>query len=421
MATKTPTRRYGFFAGSFLITLLLYIDRVCISSAKDSISGDLNLTDIEMGWVLSAFALGYALFQVPGGALGDKYGVRKVMTTIMILWSIFTAFTGAAWNYVSMLFARFIFGAGEAGAFPNISRAAYSWVPLKERGIFQGINFSGSRLGAAFALPLVAYLIDAWGWRSIFYFFGGVGIICSLLFYFLFRNKPEEHSGISDEEKTYIIKNRQQEEEGEKTELPLSKILGSKNVILAMIQYIGSNFIFFFMLTWLFPYIKAKYNLNLVTTGFYAMLPLLAGAVGNWVSGYTVDAIYKTGKWKLSRQLPAIFGFSLVVIGILSSLYMETALGAVLCLSVAIFGADMSLSPSWSFCMDIGKENSGKVSGMMNMAGNIGAFTTALAFPYLQAWTGANEPFFYVAAFLGLVAIVCWVFMDSTKAISDEK
>jgi ACS family glucarate transporter-like MFS transporter len=421
MTTKIPTRRYGFFAGSFFITLLLYIDRVCISSAKDSISGDLNLTDIEMGWVLSAFALGYALFQVPGGALGDKYGVRKVMTTIMVLWSIFTAFTGAAWNYVSMLFFRFIFGAGEAGAFPNISRAAYSWVPLKERGIFQGINFSGSRLGAAFALPLVAYLIDAWGWRSIFYFFGAVGIICSLLFYFLFRNKPEEHNGISDAEKEYIIKNRQQEEEGEKAVLPLSKILGSKNVILAMIQYIGSNFIFFFMLTWLFPYIKAKYNLNLVTTGFYAMLPLLAGALGNWVSGYTVDAIYKTGKWKLSRQLPAIFGFCLVVIGILSSLYMETALGAVLCLSVAIFGADMTLSPSWSFCMDIGKENSGKVSGMMNMAGNIGAFTTALAFPYLQAWTGANEPFFYVAAFLGLVAIVCWVFMDSTKAISDEK
>lgn len=420
MTTKIPRRRYGFFAGSFLITLLLYIDRVCISSAKDSISGDLNLTDIEMGWVLSAFALGYALFQVPGGALGDKYGVRKVMTTIMVLWSIFTAFTGAAWSYMSMLCARFIFGAGEAGAFPNISRAAYSWVPLKERGIFQGINFSGSRLGAAFALPLVAYLIDAWGWRSIFYFFGAVGIICSLLFYFLFRNKPEEHSGISDEEKDYIIKNRQQEEEGEKVVLPLSKILGSKNVILAMIQYVGSNFIFFFMLTWLFPYIKAKYNLNLVTTGFYAMLPLLAGAVGNWVSGYTVDAIYKTGKWKLSRQIPAIVGFSLVVIGILSSLYMETALSAVLCLSVAIFGADMTLSPSWSFCMDIGKENSGKVSGMMNMAGNIGAFTTAIAFPYLQAWTGSNDPFFYVAAFLGLVAILSWIFMDPTKAISDE-
>jgi len=107
------SKRYRFFLGSFLITLLLYVDRVCISSAKDAISGDLGLTDIQMGWVLSAFALGYALFQVPGGALGDKYGVRKVMTGIMILWSIFTSLTGVAWNYISMLFFRFIFGAGE--------------------------------------------------------------------------------------------------------------------------------------------------------------------------------------------------------------------------------------------------------------------------------------------------------------------
>lgn len=413
------SKRYRFFLGSFLITLLLYVDRVCISSAKDAITGDLSLTDTQMGWVLSAFALGYALFQVPGGTLGDKYGVRKVMTGIMILWSIFTSLTGAAWNYVSMLFFRFIFGAGEAGAFPNISRAAFSWIPTKERGVFQGINFSGSRLGAAFALPLVAYLIDAWGWRNIFYFFGAVGILFAIAFYAFFRNKPEDHSGLSDIEKAYIVKNRQQEVEKKGGNLPLGKILRSKNVLLAMVQYIGSNFIFFFMLTWLFPYIKAKYELSLVATGFYAMLPLLAGAVGNWVSGFMVDAIYKRGKWKLSRQLPATIGFILVVIGILSSLYMGTALGAVLCLSVAIFGADMTLSPSWSFCMDIGEENSGKVSGMMNMAGNIGSFTTALAFPYLREWTGADEPFFYVAAALGFVAIFCWYFMNPNKKLSN--
>lgn len=413
------SKRYRFFLGSFLITLLLYVDRVCISSAKDAISGDLGLTDIQMGWVLSAFALGYALFQVPGGALGDKYGVRKVMTGIMILWSIFTSLTGVAWNYISMLFFRFIFGAGEAGAFPNISRAAFSWIPTKERGAFQGINFSGSRLGAAFALPLVAYLIDSWGWRNIFYFFGAVGVLFAIAFYVFFRNKPEDHPGLSNQEKQFIVKNRQQEVERKGGNLPLEKILGSKNVILAMTQYIGSNFIFFFMLTWLFPYIKAKYELGLVTTGFYAMLPLLAGAVGNWVSGFMVDAIYKTGKWKQSRQIPATIGFILVVIGILSSLYMDTALGAVLCLSVAIFGADMTLSPSWSFCMDIGEENSGKVSGMMNMAGNIGAFSTALAFPYLREWTGSDEPFFYLAAALGFVAIFCWYFMNPNQKLSD--
>ena len=420
MAANVPFKRYGFFVGSFLITLLLYIDRVCISSAKDSISSDFGFTDIQMGWVLSAFALGYALFQVPGGAMGDKYGVRSVMTSIMLLWSLFTALTGLAWNYISMLFFRFVFGATEAGAFPNISRAAYSWVPLNERGIFQGINFSGSRLGAAFALPLVAYLIDAWGWKEIFYFFGGVGIMCSIIFYVLFRNKPEEHSGISQIEKEYIIKNRQQEVEKTATDLPVNRILGSKNVRLAMVQYIGSNFIFFFMLTWLFPYIKAKYNLNLVATGFYSMLPLLAGAVGNWVSGYAVDTIYKKGNWKLSRQIPAIIGFGLVIVGILASLYMDTPLGAVLWLSVAIFGADMTLSPSWSFCMDIGREHSGKVSGMMNMAGNLGAFATALAFPYLQSWTGSNEPFFYIAAGLGAISIFCWLNMDPLKKISDE-
>ncbi|GAB1857228.1 MFS transporter [Flavobacteriaceae bacterium MHTCC 0001] len=414
-------KRYRFFLGSFLITLLLYVDRVCISSAKDAISGDLGLTDIQMGWVLSAFALGYALFQVPGGALGDSYGVRKVMTGIMVLWSIFTSLTGAAWNYVSMIFFRFIFGAGEAGAFPNISRAAFSWIPTKERGLFQGVNFSGSRLGAAFALPLVAYLIEAWGWRNIFYFFGVIGVLFAVLFYTFFRNKPENHPGLSEEEKEYIIKNRQLKVEKKGGNLPLTKILGSNNVLLAMVQYVGSNFIFFFMLTWLFPYIKTKYQLGLVATGFYTMLPLLAGAVGNWVSGFMVDAIYKKGKWRLSRQLPATIGFVLVVIGILSSLYMDTALGAVLCLSVAIFGADMTLSPSWSFCMDIGEENSGKVSGMMNMAGNIGSFATGIAFPYLQKWTGSNEPFFYVAAALGFVAIFCWYFMNPDKKLSNAE
>ncbi|RXP46461.1 MFS transporter [Lutibacter sp. HS1-25] len=420
MSARIPTKRYGFFAGSFFITLLLYIDRVCISSAKDAISADLNLTDTEMGWVLGAFALGYALFQVLGGAMGDKYGVRKVMTSIMVFWSIFTALSGMAWNYISILFFRFVFGAGEAGAFPNISRAAFSWVPLNERGIFQGINFSGSRLGAAFAMPLVAFLIDAWGWRNIFYFFGALGILASGLFFVLFRNKPEDHSGISEIEKDFIVKNRQQERLTASRKMPVNVMLGSKNVRLAMIQYVGSNFIFFFMLTWLFPYIKSKYNLNLVTTGFYTMLPLLAGAVGNWVSGFAVDAIYKKGNWKLSRQIPAIFGFCLVVIGIIASMYMETALGAVLWLSVAIFGADMTLSPSWSFCMDIGQQNSGKVSGMMNMAGNLGGFATALAFPYLQAWTGANEPFFYTAAVLAFIAIICWLNMDPLKRIIDE-
>lgn len=414
-----PKKRYGFFLGSFCITLLLYVDRICISSAKDSIASDLHLDNTQIGWVLSVFALGYAFFQVPGGAMGDKFGVRKVMTGIMILWSIFTSLTGFAWNYASMLFFRFTFGAGEAGAFPNLSRAAFSWVPLNERGVYQGINFSGSRLGAAFALPLVAYLISIWGWRSIFYFFGLVGVLFAVVFYVFFRNRPEEDSKISEEEVKYIQENRQQKETS-RAPLSLRKILKSKDMLFAMGQYIGSNFIFFFTLTWLFPYIKNKYGLDAVDAGFYAMVPLLAGAVANWVSGYMVDKIYETGKWKLSRRIPAIFGFSLVFIGIMLSLHMETALGAIICISIAIFGADMTLSPSWTFCIDIGKVNSGKVSGLMNMAGNIGSFTTALAFPYLQKWTGSNDMFFYVSAGLALISIVFWLNMNPRNTITND-
>jgi len=370
--------------------------------------------------VLCAFALGYALFQVPAGAIGDKYGVRKTLTGIMIFWSIFTSLTGVAWNFISILFFRFVFGAGEAGAFPNISRAAFSWVPLNERGIFQGINFSGSRLGAAFALPLVAYLINFWGWRTVFYFFGALGLFFAVAFYVFFKNKPENHKGISKKEADYIVANRQQKKTVNTNNISLKDIITSKEVLLAMGQYIGSNFIFFFTLTWLFPYIKSTYNLNAVDAGLYAMFPLLAGAVGNWVSGFLVDAIYKKGKWKLSRRIPAIIGFGLVFIGIIASLYMETALGAIICISIAIFGADMTLSPSWTFCIDIGKENSGKVSGMMNMAGNVGAFITALAFPYLQKWTGSNDMFFYVSAGLSLLAIFFWLNMNPNNTVGNE-
>lgn len=411
-------RRFLFVAGSFILTLFLYIDRACISAAKDEISIDLGLNDNQMGWVLSAFALGYALFQVPGGYFSDRYGPRRVLTIIISIWSLFTALTGAVKTYISMLIVRFFFGAGEAGAFPGISRAVYSWIPLRERGIVQGINFSGSRIGAAFAMPLVAWMISQVGWRASFYILGVAGILFALLWYFLFKDKPENHPALSEEEKQLILENRQEKNEDPSTSKLSGKILfSSKNVWLAMLQYFGSNFTFFFTLTWLFPHLKETYNLELMEAGFYASLPLLFGAVGNWFSGIMVDMIYRKNKWKLSRKIPAIIGFSLVIAGMLGSINMETVTGAVFLLSIAVFGADMTLSPSWSFCIDIGKKNSGTVSGTMNMAGNIGSFITALAFPYLLSWTGSENTFFIVAASLAFISIFSWIYMNPEKAL----
>lgn len=416
MKKLIPTRFFLVF-GTFLLSLLLYIDRACISAAKIPISDSLGFSDTQMGWVLSAFALGYALFQTPSGMLADRLGPRKILTTIVVLWSAFTALTGAAWNYTSMLVVRFLFGASEAGAFPGISRAVFSWFPLKERGIVTGINFSGSRLGAAFALPLVAWLIDAAGWRYTFLILGIVGILWAVFWYFWFRNTPEEHKSITEEEKDFILKNRQQVDESEKSTLKIGVMLQSKNMWLAMLQYFVSNFTFFFTLTWLFPHLQSKYGLDIIEAGIYASLPLIGGALGNWFSGWLVDLIYKRENWKMSRRIPAMAGFALVVAGLLGSLQMESVNGAIIFLTIAIFGADMTLSPSWSFCVDIGQKNSGAVSGTMNMAGNIGSFITALAFPYLQAWTGSERPFFFVGAGLAVIAIITWGFMDPGKPI----
>jgi MFS transporter, ACS family, glucarate transporter len=414
-------KRYFFMLTAFFITLLLYIDRVCISSAEGAISSSLGLDKTQMGWVMASFALGYALFQIPGGWFADRYGPRRTMAVIVSIWSAFTALTGAAWNYVSILVFRFIFGAGEAGAFPTNSRAAINWIPLKERGIFQGINFSGSRVGAAFALPLVAYMIEALGWRPTFFILGAVGVMAAIAWFLLFRDDPVDHPAITEVEKAYIKENRQKIDPGAKKQnIAMAKIFRSKNVWLLMGQYVASNFIFFFCLTWLFPYLKEKYNLEMVEAGFYSMFPLIAGAVGNWTSGAFVDFIYRRGNWPWSRKLPAITGFVLVIAGLVATLYMEDVTGAIVCLSIAIFGADMSISPSWSTCMDVGKEHSGKVSGTMNMAGNLGSFVTALAFPYLLEWTGDEKAFFYIASVFSFLAILCWLNIKPNKPINNE-
>lgn len=402
--------------GTFLLALLLYIDRICISVAKDPISEALSLTDKQMGWVMSSFALGYALFQTPAGMLSDRLGPRKILTAIVAIWSVFTALTGAVWNFFSLLVIRFLFGVGEAGAFPGMSRAIYSWIPLQERGLVTGINFSGSRLGAAFTLPMVAWLIDSYGWRISFMILGAIGVVWSVLWYVYFRDTPESHQGISDEEKEYILATRQQKVVVDKVEkLNFLDLIKSKNMQLAMVQYFASNFTFFFALTWLFPHIKNTYNLATIEAGFYTAIPLVFGAFGNWFSGYLSDTIYKKGQWTRSRIFPASLGFSLAAIGLVGSVFMNEINGAIFFLSIAIFGADMTLPPSWSFCVDIGKEHSGAVSGTMNMAGNIGSFITALVFPYLLAWTSSTTLFFIIGAVLNIIAIFAWNNMRPQK------
>ena len=417
---RIPTR-YWLVGGMFLLSVLLYVDRVCISSAKSNIAADLKLSDPQMGWVLSIFALGYALFQVPGGILADRLGPRVVLGAVVTFWSAFTAATAAATGFVSMLVYRFLFGAGEAGAFPGCARAVYSWIPMAERGLMQGVTFSGARIGAALTLPAVAWMVREVGWRASFIILGGIGVVWAGFWFWWFRNDPVQHPGISESEKQFILRTRQQAVADNEVVPPLTaaRLFGSRNVWLLMAQYFCSNFTFFFCLTWLFPYLKSRYQLGMVEAGFYADAPPLAGAFGNWAAGAVIDWIYRRGQWTASRRGPAMFGFALAVIGLLASLRMDTALGAIVCLSVAVFGADMTIAPSWTVCIDIARKNAGTVSGTMNMAGNLGSFITALAFPYLLKWTGTHQTFFYVGAALNCAAFSVWLLVRPQRKLEE--
>lgn len=315
-------RRALVVVATFLLAFLLYVDRVCISTAKGPIVAELGLSDAQFGWVLSAFALGYALLQTPSGMAADRLGARRILAAIVTIWSVFTGLTALAWNFPSLVVIRFLFGAGEAGAFPGMARAVFSWIPVRERGLVKGINFSASRLGAAITMPLLPLMIAALGWKLAFGMLMLIGFVWATAWWFWFRDEPADHPRISPEELALITSGRQQAggANGPAPALPLGTMLRSGQLWLMMGQYFASNFTFFFCLTWLFPYVQKTYSLTYTQAGFYAMIPLLAGAAGNIVAGWVVDALYRSGRAAHSRRAPAIAGFALAALGLVMSL-----------------------------------------------------------------------------------------------------
>lgn len=395
------TRRYAVVFGLFVLSMITYIDRVCISTAKDPIAAELSLSDSAMGLIFSAFALGYALAQIPSGWFADKVGPRIALTVVVGAWSALTALTGAAWNLASLVVIRFLFGIGEAGAFPGSARAIVNWLPPGERGRANGVLFSGSRLGAALAFPLLAWMLARWSWRPSFIILGGLGILWAVVWLVWFRDHP-----VAPKTSSHI---------GVSASAPLGSLLRQSGMVLAMAQYFASNFTFFLCLSWMLPYLKKQYQLSDSRAAVYAMVPLLLGATSQWLTGWLVDALYRSPWRAWSRRLPAMLGFILSAAALLTLTRAETAEGAIVCFTLAAFGADMTISPSWVFCTDIAGTRAGSMSGAMNMLGNFGSFVSANAFPFLFGLTGSASAYFIVAALMNAGAALCWFRMKSLE------
>ena len=241
--------RYRVLWMTFLLAIITFLDRVCISIAAPFMMDDLGLTLVQMSLVFSAFTLAYSLFEVPSGWLGDVIGPRRVLTRIVLWWSAFTALTGAAQGFRSLLAIRFLFGAGEAGAFPNAVRSFSQWFPMRERGKANGVLFFGSRLGGALTAPLALALIQVWGWRASFAAFGCVGVAWAVVWYRFYRDSPAEHPAVDAEELAWITQDGRAAERESGT--PWAAILASPNLYAICAMYFALGYGLYFYFTWL--------------------------------------------------------------------------------------------------------------------------------------------------------------------------
>ena len=391
-------KRHLVVGALFALSLILYIDRAAISSAKSAIARDLALSDTAMGWVFGAFSLGYAFAQIPWGWFADRVGPRLALAMVVALWSAFTSLTGTAHVLAWLLLIRFLFGVAEAGAFPGSARTFYNWLPAEKRGVANGILFSGALLGGGLAFPLCQWLATDYGWRMAFYLLGLPGFLWALSWLVWFRDYPE----------TKVIHDTEAI-----TPVPLLRAFRSWQMAKAMAQYFIGNFTFFICITWMFPYLADRYSLSPSQAARFSMVPLLSGAAANWISGFFVDLLYRSRFRAWSRRAPATFGFLLATSGIYVVPLVNSPGAAVAAFALAMFGIELTISPSWAYCIDIGHKNSGSVSAAMNMAGSFGALASANAFPWLHRLTGDSGTYFRIAAGLNALAILCWFTMRS--------
>jgi ACS family glucarate transporter-like MFS transporter len=418
---EKPTRfRYWVILFSVTLAVLAYTDRACISIAARFIREDLNLTTVQMGWVFFAFALAYALFEIPGGWMGDWLGPKRVLIRIVLWWSFFTAATGWAWNYASLLVTRFLFGMGEAGCFPNLTKAMTIWLPQRERVKAQGIMWTFARWGGAFTPPLMAATIMWMGWRWSFVFFGSLGLIWCAIFIALFKDNPREHKRVNAAELA-LLEGAEKVAAGH-ARPPWRKLATTPTVWMLWAQYFLISYPFYFYLTWLPTYLMEGRGLDLAQASKFAVFPLLFAGAGSLFSGMISGRVAQwLGSVSLARRTLGFTGFLAAGLFVLLHIQIESIWLAMLALGVATFFHDITTPGAWGACMDVGHKYAGTLSGSMNMMGNFGSMISPVAMGYILRYTDNNWTIcLYSVAAAYLLGTLCWPFMDPVTPLEQR-
>lgn len=361
---KPSRTRYGVVVLAIGLAVLSYVQRVAISGAAGPISHDLNLSKQQLGLVFGAFGLAYALFEIPMGLLGDRLGVRRTLAQIVLAWSAFTALTGAAWNATSLVAIRFLFGAGEAGCFPNLTRMLSAWLPSRERVTAQSLMWACTRWGGAATPPLTLLCITWFGWRRAFVGFALLGLVWCIVFLAWFRDDPGNHRGVNRAERELLHASRILTTH--RTGRNWISLLLTRQVAALVLQYFCFSYVWYFYITWLPTYLREGWGQSAQRAAGLAVLPLLFGGFGSLTAGLSSR--------RLPRRAIAFGGFLATALLLFACTRMHAVVPAMVVMGLASFASDLTMPISWDTCVEIGGAYTATVAAAMNMLGNLGGF-----------------------------------------------
>ena len=419
VAMRASRVRYGVIALALVITAISYLDRVCISMTAPFIQQDLHLSELQMGLVFSVFTFAYALFEIPGGWLADRFGPRLMLTRIVVWWSLMTAVTGLAGGFASLLIIRLSFGVGEAGMFPGLSRAFSQWLPESWRGNAFGLIIMSALIGGAATQWMTAELLGSahWSWRTIFFVYALAGVAWVIVWFWWFRDEPEDHHSVNEAELEIIDKPSAVGNQHSASKTPWREILRNRSMILLCGMYFGVIYGWYFFLTWMPKYLLAARGFDLKSTGLFAMLPLLFMAAGVALAGWTSDRLTVRLGRRWGRSLPGIVGLPLAAVLLVIAIEIPDAKISAFLFAAGAGFATFGVAPAWAACLDIGGANAGVVTGIMNTFGNLGgAVGPMIVGVYLDWFHSWNVPLLTVAFFY-LVAAACWLGIRADEEI----
>ena len=418
--TRRVKTRHIILAVMCLMYFISYIDRVNIAVAGPLIRHEMGLTSGQLGLVFSAFAYPYAVMQIVGGWLADKYGPKRVLTILSLIWGVATLATGFAGSVAMLVGLRFLLGIGEGGAFPTATRAFTYWMPVAERGFAQGITHSFARLGGAVTPPLVLAVVAFGGWRDAFLLLGVASLAWTVLYMCFFTNSPEQHRRITPEETAEIGYRVGDCDRAKHAATPWRKLI--RRMWLVTVVDFCYGWLLWVYLTWLPSYLRESRGFDLKQLALFTALPLLAGVVGDTLGGVVSDKLFKaTGRLRFARCSVLVVGMGGSLAFLLPMLSANDPVTAVMFLSASFFFLEITNPVLWTLPLDIAGKYAGTAGGMMNTGFGVAGMISPVAFGFLIESTGSyNVPFTISACLLG-VGIVAALFIDTSKTVEADE